>query len=132
MKKLFCLITLILALMFVSFSTLTARAGNELTYCTCEDWDKDGRFGAVLHKLKIDKKVLKSNIGDYKQCAAHKSSLNRCNGKLDLCACEDWDKDGRFGIVLYKVKKKSPRVLKSNIGDYYKCNAFKPSLSRCK
>ncbi|MGM0611822.1 MAG: hypothetical protein ACQES5_12185 [Thermodesulfobacteriota bacterium] len=132
MKNLFFLSSLILALILVTLTASTARAGNELTSCTCEDWDKDGRFGAVLHKFKIDKKVLKSNIGDYKQCAAYKSSLSRCNGKIDFCACEDWDKDGRFGMVLYEVKKYSPRVLKSNIGDYYKCTAFKSKLSQCK
>lgn len=130
MKKILCCSSIALLLTLFSIPA-TVQAEKSINYCTCEDWDKDGRFGAVVHKLKINKKVLQSNIGDYGDCAYTKSGMSSCSGNINYCACEDWDKDGRFGVVLYEIKKYKPKVVKSNIGDFYKCTAFKSSSSRC-
>jgi hypothetical protein len=130
MKKLLSLLSIALFLILITLPA-TVQAEKSINYCTCEDWDNDGRFGAVAHKLEINKKVLKSNIGDYGDCASTKSGMSSCSGNIKYCACEDWDKDGRFGVVLYEIKKYKPKVLKSNIGDFYKCTAFKSSSSRC-
>ncbi len=104
--------------------------------CTCEDWDKDGRYGVVFNS-DGKKSVLKSNRGDYSQCMAVLATLDQCKPAPapdlagSICTCEDWDKDGRFGLVLYQARKERPKVLKSNVGDYYKCNAFKSNLDKC-
>lgn len=102
--------------------------------CTCEDWDEDGRFGVVLYHTvnNNNMSVVKSNIGNYYQCISFKSGLDICSGKTNLCACEDWDKDGRFGVVLYNgLESKKPTVLKPNMGNFYECTSFKSSLSQC-
>lgn len=43
----------------------------------------------------------------------------------DGCRCEDWDHDGRFGVVL------SGNVLRSNIGPYEACMRYLESLGQC-
>ncbi len=55
---------------------------------------------------------------------------SKCNQSGNACTCEDWDKDGRFGVVLYKGVG-SPKVLKANKGHYYDCTAYKSKLSKC-
>ena len=42
------------------------------------------------------------------------------------CSCEDWDNDGRFGIVL------NGKVLKSNVGDYSACMQLADGLPECR
>ena len=41
------------------------------------------------------------------------------------CRCEDWDSDGRFGVVL------NGNVLRSNIGPYEECMRYLASLGQC-
>lgn len=42
------------------------------------------------------------------------------------CSCEDWDGDGRFGVVLNGTK-----VLKSNIGSRIQCQRYANTMSQC-
>jgi len=42
------------------------------------------------------------------------------------CTCEDWDNNGRFGVVL------NNKVLRSNVGSYSKCIEAAESLKECR
>ena len=42
--------------------------------CTCEDWDKDGRYGVVLN----GKTVLAPNVGSHHQCMSRAQSMRQC------------------------------------------------------
>ena len=98
------------------------------TDCTCEDWNYDGKFGVVLKG-----KILKSNIGPYEVCMHYAATLSQCRAE-DLrpdrppgtdCTCEDWNNDGKFGVVL------KGKILKSNIGPYEVCMRYAATLSQC-
>lgn len=117
----------------LSKSTRTPQCKGKSTLCTCEDHDKDGRFGIVKHpNKKYSTRVVKSNIGNYYQCVSQKSRYRNTSARY--YSCEDWNKDGRFGIVQHNLKEKAPKpsILKSNHGNYYSCTAYKSSLSQCK
>jgi len=45
--------------------------------------------------------------------------------RKNKCTCEDWDNDGRFGVVLDR------RVLRSNYGTYTQCMNFADTLKEC-
>lgn len=94
--------------------------------CTCEDWDKDGRFGVVLNG-----RVLKGNVGNYDECMRYARALDKCPAAEPAvpslkCTCEDWDKDGRFGVVL------NGNVLKSNVGNYKDCMRYAGTVDKCR
>ena len=70
----------------------------------CEDRDNDGRFGLVeltLAPAARDAEVMQPNLGTYQTCTAAIAQQGACNGSA-LCACEDRDRDGRFGIVRHQ------------------------------
>ncbi len=112
----------ILLLVMASFVNSAIYA--DVTIKSCEDWDKDGRFGIVAHTLAtppLKPYVIKGNVGTYASCLSEKSKIHQCKGKSTLCTCEDWDKDGRFGIVKNLNEKISTVVVKGNTGNYYQC-----------
>lgn len=99
--------------------------------CTCEDWDGDGRFGVVLNG-----KAIASNIGSRAACQQHAAGLERCHAEepstprpeepgRNICTCEDWDEDGRFGVVL------DGRAIASNVGSYSECMRRAATIDRC-
>ena len=45
--------------------------------------------------------------------------------RKNKCSCEDWNNDGRFGVVLDR------RVLRSNYGTYAQCMNFADTLKEC-
>lgn len=111
-----------------------ARNGKTSTsiQCTCEDWNHDGSFGVVLNGS-----ILHANYGPYSECLTYARSLNRCRidkappppkvtPKKGSCTCEDWDRDGRYGVVL-----NGKTVLSPNVGSYEHCLRRLKSLSGC-
>lgn len=107
---------------------LSTVTNADVSIKSCEDWDKDGRFGIVSHRLATPPSrpiVIKGNVGRYASCLSKISRTRQCKGKNTLCTCEDWDKDGRFGIVKNSSKKISSKVLRGNIGNYYQCVSHK-------
>ena len=106
----------------------TAYAGS---VCTCEDWNNNGSFGVVAYQAtgNVTKKIVKGDIGKYDACMSFKSSLNICTN--NVCTCEDWDKDGKFGAVVYFGVSKTRKVLDGDYSNYYDCIDYKSSLSQC-
>jgi len=89
----------------------------------CEDRDNDGRFGLVeltLTPAARDAEVMQANLGTYQTCTAAIAQQGACNGSA-LCACEDRDRDGRFGIVRHPYPTTGPTVLEANTGNYFTC-----------
>ena len=114
--------------------TAAADTVSAQSLCTCEDWDTNGSFGVVLYQTTGApyRTVLEPNIGNYYQCLSSIASFGACGAAINLCACEDWDTDGRFGVVLYRgMKNKKPKLLRPNVGNFYDCTAFKASLPQC-
>jgi hypothetical protein len=99
--------------------------------CTCEDWNSNGSFGVVSYQKvgTVKRDIIDANIGRYDKCMSFKSTLSICNQQV--CTCEDWDKDGRFGAVVYFGLNKTRKLLKGDVGDYYDCVSYKSSLSQC-
>lgn len=101
--------------------------------CTCEDWNKDGLYGVVLNG-----KVLSANYGPYAKCMDYARSLSQCRSappvsqpekpptSKNVCTCEDWDRDGRYGVVL-----NGKTVLSPNVGAYDRCMSRARSISQC-
>lgn len=103
---------------------------NTKNSCTCEDWDKNGQYGVVLN----GNTVLAPNVGSLWECNQYSETLGRCSGSIEkkesggtnlICTCEDWDKDGRFGVVL------NGRVLRSNVGTRGACLKYAQTLGSC-
>lgn len=69
---------LVLMLSVVALSIIFAGQSMAEVKCTCEDWDRDGRFGVVL-----DGKVLKGNVGDYGTCMRNLLTIPQCRGSLE-------------------------------------------------
>lgn len=102
--------------------------------CTCEDWDRDGRYGVVLSS-----KILAGNYGPYAKCMQYAQSLSQCRSAQPVakpktpppprnaCTCEDWDRDGRFGVVL-----NGKTVLAPNVGSVESCKARAQAFSQCR
>lgn len=100
-----------------------ALAGTDTLY-VCQDRDNDGRFGLVevlMEPARRDAEVLRGNIGTYQSCVAAISGQSACNGSDTLCACEDRDRDGRFGIVRHPYPATGRNVLAGNVGNYFSC-----------
>lgn len=98
----------------------------------CEDRDQDGRFGIVQYTIRqpvTKPAIVQPNIGTYNSCLTRKNQLAQCNGNA-LCTCEDWNNDGRFGVVKNIFPKKSASVLRANIGNYYSCVSYKNTNTR--
>ena len=98
--------------------------------CTCEDWNNDGKYGVVLNGTT----VLQPNYGTYSECKKLMKTLTSCIGSnqpsakkptKNTCTCEDWNKDGSFGVVL------KGKVLRPNYGTYAKCMKFSKTLANC-
>lgn len=92
--------------------------------CTCEDWDKDGRYGVVLNGTT----VLMPNYGTYDQCVDFKLTLGKCGASRGRfgCTCEDWNRDGRYGVVL-----NGRTILRANYGNYNQCVSYARTLPGC-
>lgn len=101
-------------------------------YCACEDHDNDGRFGVVLYGQTTGR-VTHPNQGNYYQCTSFKTSLGACKEARNYCSCEDRDKDGRFGVVLYTgVNQNDSEVIRPNQGTYYHCVSLKADVPQCR
>lgn len=102
------------------------------TTCTCEDWNKDGDYGIVYSG-----KVLRANIGPYPECMKALMDTEQCLEKKDIsksnksnkgnmiCTCEDWNKDGMFGVVI------GDKIISANYGPYEKCMEYARTLPGC-
>lgn len=96
------------------------------TLLVCEDRDNDGRFGLVevtLQPAAAEASVVRGNIGTYQSCVAAIGQQSACNGSSTLCACEDRDQDGRFGIVRHAYPTTGRSVIAPNLGNYTTCQA---------
>jgi hypothetical protein len=114
-----------------SFKSSLHECKRAANYCACEDRDNDGRFGVVLYAKPTDR-VIKPNQGTYYHCTSMKTRLSECNRAATFCACEDRDKDGRFGVVLYTgVDRNKSKVLRPNQGTYYHCTSIKSGMPQC-
>jgi len=123
---------------FLLVLTLNAFAADRDGRCTCEDWDRDGRYGIVIHE-NGRKKVLRSNDGSYDECqqaAADHPACRPRGGRPDdgggrrhtVCTCEDWDHDQRYGVIHYDNKR---RVLRPNYGPYASGILYARGLPQC-
>ena len=102
--------------------------------CTCEDWNKDGLYGVVKNG-----EILSANYGPYPKCMDYARSLSQCRAtpavsqakppptSKNVCTCEDWDRDGRYGVVL-----NGKTVLSPNVGTYDRCMSRAQSISQCR
>ena len=94
-------------------------------FLTCEDRDQDGRFGVVRYTLdqySSPAAVIRPNLGNYYTCRSRLKTDQGCKGNY-TCSCEDWDGDGRFGIVRYQGKVAESKIIRANIATYYECDA---------
>ena len=112
--------------------------------CTCEDWNNDGQYGVV-----IGKEIIAANYGPYPKCIEYARALPVCKAsqnhqskqrantevankekapvkKTMVCTCEDWNKDGQYGVVIGKD------IISANYGPYSDCMAYARGLSVCK
>ena len=101
--------------------------------CTCEDWNRDGLYGVVLKG-----EILSANYGPYAKCMDYARSLRQCRSipqaerprqptaSGNSCTCEDWDKDGRYGVVL-----NGKTVLAPNVGSHNQCMSRAQSMRQC-
>jgi len=102
--------------------------------CTCEDWNRDGLYGVVLNG-----QILSANYGPYPKCMEYARSLSQCRSTppvskprkpvapRNACTCEDWDRDGRYGVVL-----NGKTVLAPNVGSYDQCMSRARSIGQCR
>ena len=105
--------------------------------CSCEDWNRDGKFGVV-----IGKEIITANYGPYQKCMEYARALPVCQAKKSpvrtpaktapppkklkmVCTCEDWNRDGSYGVVIGK------KIISANYGPYDKCIGYARSLSVC-
>jgi hypothetical protein len=97
--------------------------------CTCEDWDRDGRYGVVLGG-----KAIAPNVGSLGACQGRARAIPACQVKrktaqaktaVNKCTCEDWDRDGRYGVVF------DGKAIAPNVGSYSKCLRHTQTLNRC-
>lgn len=129
MKKMTAVVRTVMSTICLSAIAGTAYAG---TFCTCEDWNNNGSFGVVSRQTvgNVTKQVVDGNVGNYYDCMSFQATMSIC--KNNFCACEDWDKDGRFGAVVYfGLKKNTRKLVKGDVGNYYDCVSYKSSLSQC-
>jgi hypothetical protein len=107
--------------------------------CSCEDWNKDGDFGVV-----IGDEIISANYGPYDKCMEFARELPVCKSskgvskakppvtakkpiqkKPMLCTCEDWNRDGAFGVV------KGKEIVAANYGAYPECMKYAQGLAVC-
>lgn len=112
--------------------------------CTCEDWNSDGQYGVV-----IGKEIIAANYGPYPQCIEFARALPVCKASQNhpakertdtgtvpqkeapvekpmVCTCEDWNKDGQYGVVIGK------EIIAANYGPHADCMAYARGLSVCR
>jgi len=53
------------------------------------------------------------------------------SASLGLCHCEDWNKDGRFGVVL-REPGNAPKVMRPNVGTKNQCRDAARTIAACK
>jgi hypothetical protein len=117
----------------IVLSVVTVTAASAANFCTCEDRDHDGSFGVWVHSGGGgDARALKPNIGRFGDCWSERSKQNACKQATNYCACEDRNRDGRFGIWLYRgVDRGSSSSIRPNEGDYANCLKSKGKLRIC-
>ncbi len=79
------------------------------------EYRKDGSLISITSYW--NGKVIKSKR--YTSSSASVKSRN-------ICTCEDWDGDKRYGVVL------NNKVLKSNVGTYNRCMRVTSTLDKCR
>jgi hypothetical protein len=112
--------------------------------CTCEDWNRDGQYGVV-----IGKEIISANYGPYPKCIEFARALPVCQAtrsdhskkssetaagkqaeslaeKPMICTCEDWNRDGQYGVVIGK------KIISANYGPYTDCMAYARGLAVCR
>lgn len=115
--------TNILAILAFVLLAGNAYAGTA-NFLECVDEDRDGRFSLnqIVHSPPaVDARVIMSNYGSYPRCRDTSRFLENCSDDSVLCACEDRDNDGRFGVVLRPGRLIRSNVVASNLGDYQQC-----------
>ena len=92
----------------------------------CIDAEFDGRFELVQLEMApsvLDPTVIYPNLASHSSCQRTLRTLGGCTGQGDLCSCQDYDGDGRFGVVKYPRPATNRVVLQANIGNYQGCEA---------
>lgn len=101
--------------------------------CSCQDHDGDGRFGVVKYpRPATNRVVLQANVGNYQGCEARRRGVRDTGTQYHTC--EDYDEDGRFGIVRHNVAPiLQPAILaRPDYGTYQDCTMFTRTFDGCR
>ena len=116
--------------LIVFFVMLMGLSLQVMASCQCEDQDGDGRYGIVHYSRYGGSRVIAPNLGPLRRCERMMSRHAACHEeRRTSCSCEDWDGDGRFGVVLNGPN--GSEVLEPNIGPSRRCLRVMRRIPRC-